>query len=94
MRTYAQAFGASHHCVRTHGGDHEIDGLLVRRDHRCLAYEVKLAGSISDRDVKHLLWLREHLGRQLVDAVVIHTGPEAYRRPDGIAVVPAALLVP
>ncbi len=94
MRTYAQAAGAAHHYVRTHGGDHEIDGILVRRDHRCVAYEVKLAASVSDRDVQHLLWLRDHLGSQLVDALVIHTGPEAYRRRDGIAVVPAALLVP
>jgi hypothetical protein len=28
------------------------------------------------------------------DAAVITTGPHAYRRPDGIAVVPAALLGP
>ena len=43
-------------------------------------------------DVKHLLWLREQIGDDLLDAVVIHTGPQAYRRKDGIAVVPAALL--
>jgi hypothetical protein len=30
----------------------------------------------------------------LVDAVVITTGEEAYRRSDGIAVVPASLLGP
>jgi hypothetical protein len=28
----------------------------------------------------------------LVDAVVVNTGEEAYRRADGIAVVPAALI--
>lgn len=94
MRTYAQALDAAHHYIRTYGGDHEIDGVLVRRDHRCLAYEVRLAGSVNDDDGKHLRWLREHLGDQLLDAVLIHTGPEAYRRKDGIAVVPAALLVP
>lgn len=38
--------------------------------------------------------LREQLGADLLDAVVITSGTEAYRRPDGIAVVPAALLGP
>jgi uncharacterized protein len=28
----------------------------------------------------------------LIDAVVVNTGPEAYRRKDGVAVVPLALL--
>lgn len=43
-------------------------------------------------DVRHLLWLREQLGEDLLDAAVITTGTHAYRRADGIAVIPAALL--
>ncbi|MGH3142391.1 MAG: AAA family ATPase, partial [Gaiellales bacterium] len=42
--------------------------------------------------VKHLHWLRDRLGDRLLDAVVVSTGPTAYRRADGVAVVPAALL--
>ena len=34
------------------------------------------------------------LGDELTDAIVITTGQAAYRRPDGIAVIPAALLGP
>ncbi len=95
MRTYAQANRVGHYHLRTHSGEHEIDGILIRPDHRCVAYEVKLAGAINDDDVRHLLWLRQHLGDRLLDAAVIHTGPEAYRRlSDGIAVIPAALIVP
>lgn len=45
-----------------------------------------------DSPVTHLRWLASRLGDDLLDAVVITTGPHAYRRPDGIAVVPAALL--
>jgi hypothetical protein len=41
-----------------------------------------------------LVWLRERLKDQLVDAAVLTTGPFAYRRPDGIAVIPLALLGP
>jgi len=94
MRTYAQAADVGHWYLRTHGGEHEIDGLLVRRDQRCVAYEVKLARNVTDHDVRHLRWLREKLGPQLLDALVITTGPEAYRRADGIGVIPAAMLVP
>jgi len=96
MRTYAQAqpLRVAHAYIRTHGGEHEVDGVLIRGDQRCVAYEVKLSGTVDNNDVKHLLWLREKLGDQLLDAFVIHTGPGAYRRPDGIGVVPAAMLVP
>jgi hypothetical protein len=59
-----------------------------------VAIEVKLASSVRAEDVKHLLWLREQIGEDLLDAVVVNTGPAAYRREDGIAVVPAALLGP
>lgn len=34
------------------------------------------------------------IGDELLDAIVVTTGPEAYRRRDGIGVVPAALLGP
>ncbi|MFV0434990.1 MAG: hypothetical protein ACK5LO_13545 [Leucobacter sp.] len=33
-------------------------------------------------------------GERVRDLVVINTGPYAYRRPDGVAVVPLALLGP
>jgi hypothetical protein len=59
-----------------------------------VALEVKLAADVGDKDVRHLLWLREQLGPRLLDAVVITTGTDAYRRADGVAVVPAALLGP
>jgi len=38
--------------------------------------------------------LRSQIGDELVDAVVVTTGRHAYRRSDGIAVIPAALLGP
>jgi uncharacterized protein len=92
MRVYAQAADVQHACLRTHGGDHEVDGILVRRDQRVVAYEVKLGATVDDHDVRHLRWLAAKLGDQLVDAIVVTTGPAAYRRSDGIGVVPAAML--
>ena len=91
IRATAQAAGAHVAHLRTRNGDHEID-FIVEGDQGIVAFEVKLSGAINDDDVKHLLWLRELLGPELVDAVVVTTGPEAYRRADGIAVVPLALL--
>ena len=63
-------------------------------DHRVLALEVKTRTEVTDEDVNHLLWLREQLGSTLADMVVITTGKHAYRRQDGVAIVPAALLGP
>jgi predicted AAA+ superfamily ATPase len=94
VRVYAQAAEASVRHLRTHGGEREIDLIVERGDHRVLALEVKLAHSIAEGDVSHLRWLRDSMGDDLLDAVVVTTGTDAYRRPDGIAVVPAALLGP
>jgi hypothetical protein len=41
-----------------------------------------------------LLWLRDRIGNDLIDAVVIYAGERAYRRRDGVAVVPLAVLGP
>ena len=55
-----------------------------------MAIEVKLAQAVGDGDVRQLRWLADRIGDDLVDGLVITTGAEAYRRPDGIGVVPAA----
>jgi predicted AAA+ superfamily ATPase len=57
-----------------------------------LAIEAKPASAINDDDVRHLERLRREIGDDLIGAVVITTGPEAYRRKDGIAVVPLSFL--
>ncbi len=94
VRVYAQAAEATVLHLRLRGGRHEVDLILERDDGRVLAIEVKLGGTVEEGDVEHLRWLEERLGGALLDAVVVNTGPGAYRRPDGIAVVPAALLGP
>ncbi len=94
VRVYAQAAEAAVGHFRTHGGEHEVDLVVERDDGRVLAVEVKLGPAPDQRAVRQLRWLGRKLGDDLVDALVITTGPHAYRRPDGIAVVPAALLGP
>ncbi len=92
VRVFAQGAEAQVRHLRIHGGRHEVDLIVARPDQRVLGIEVKLSSSVSDDDVKNLLWLRDQIEDDLLDAVVINTGPQAYRRKDGVAVVPAALL--
>ena len=66
----------------------------MERDDGVLALEVTLSSAVGDRDVRHLHWLRDRLVDDLLDAAVLTTGPEAYRRKDGIAVIPLALIGP
>ncbi|MFI5008940.1 MAG: ATP-binding protein [Solirubrobacterales bacterium] len=94
IRTYVQAAEATVRHLRTVAGAREVDLILERADGRVVAIEVKLARDVSDRDTIHLRWLADRIGDELLDAVILTTGPEAYRRADGIAVVPAALLGP
>lgn len=94
LHTYAQAADAGLTHLRTRDGDHEIDALSRRHDGRTVAFEVKLKGAPDGRDVRHLVWLKKLLGDDLADMVVVTSGQNAYRRPDGVAVVPLVLLGP
>lgn len=94
VRVYAQANEARVSHLRTRGGEQEIDLIVERGDGRVVALEVKLSATVSDADVRHLQWLRERIGDDLLDAAVVTTGREAYRRTDGIAVIPASMLGP
>jgi uncharacterized protein len=93
VRVYAQRVEARTAHLRTWRGEREVD-LIVERGQSVVAIETKLGQVVTDGDVRHLLWIQDQLGDELADAVVVNTGREAYRRRDGIAVVPAALLGP
>ena len=93
-RVFAQPGGARVFHFRTRGGEREVDLIVERDDHRVLAVEVELSETVTDHDVRHLTWLRGRLGDQLLDAAVLTTGRYAYRRTNGICVIPLALLGP
>ncbi len=94
LRVYAWAGEARVSHVRTKNTDHEIDLIVECPDRRVIAVEVKLARAVSDADVRHLNWLQSQIGDQVIERVVINTGSHAYRRPDGVAVIPLGLLGP
>jgi len=68
--------------------------LVVESDEGVVGAGVKMRSMIDSPEVRHLTWLRDKLGDECIDTIVVNIGPEAHRRPDGIAVVPLALLGP
>lgn len=94
VRVYAAHSEAYVRHLRTARGRQEVDLIVERADGSVVAIETKLTRNVLGDDAKHLTWLKHKLGDRLLDQVIITTGPEAYRREDGIAVVPLALLGP
>ena len=94
IHTYAEAAEARVGHIRTRNNDHEVDLIVQHADGRILGIEVKLADRVEDVDVKHLRWLRDRVGKDMIDAVVVYAGQHAYRRSDDVAVVPLALFGP
>jgi hypothetical protein len=94
VRVYAQGAEAEVNHFRTYRGDREVDLIVKGESGRVLAVEVKLAAAPAGDAGAHLNWLQGELGDELLDKLIITTGPSAYRSADGIAVVPAALLGP
>ena len=77
VRVFAQAAEATVKHLRTRVGKHEVDLIVERGDHRVVAIEIKFAQRVQDHDVKALQWLKAEIGDDLLDAVVITTGPAA-----------------
>lgn len=94
VRVYAAANEAHVGHLRTRDTDHEIDLIVERADRKVVAIEVKLSDKVGSKDVRHLNWLHDQLGDRVLDRVLVNSGKTAYRRHDGVAVVPLALLGP
>lgn len=92
LRVFAQTLGATISHLRTVEGKHEVDLVLETEDGKIIGIEVKLSPTVKDDDVKHLLWLRENRKTEVIDLIVITTGDTAFRRSDGVGVIPLALL--
>jgi predicted AAA+ superfamily ATPase len=94
VRVYAAHNEAKVGHLRTARGRQEIDLIVERPDGGIVAIEIKLARTVGRGDGKHLTWLAGRLGDRVVNRVILSTGPAAYRREDGVAVIPLALLGP
>lgn len=80
------------HHLRTEQGRQEIDLVIELAGTGVIAIEVKPSASPDRGDAKHLLWLRQQLGKRFIAGAVLHTGPRAYRLGDGILAAPISVL--
>ena len=69
VRAYASRSKAKVQHLRTARGRQEIDLIVERADGGVVAIEVKLARTVSGNDGRHLRWLQEKLGDQVLDSV-------------------------
>lgn len=91
IRGLAEAHFAKVMHFRDARGVREVDFIVQRNDGKILAIETKLSEVVSPDDFKHLHWLSDQLGDDLVGKVLIYAGKEAYSA-QGVSVVPLALL--
>jgi len=91
VRTYASAIDAQVYYLRTASGSREID-LIVEKGRDLVVIETKVGATVSDEEVRHLNWFEEKVGDRVKAKIVLTTGDKAYRRNDGVLVVPAVLL--
>jgi uncharacterized protein len=94
VKVYAQASAARVLHFRNYDGTQEADLIIERPDGKVIAIEIKSYPDIDSDDVKHLNKLEDIIGENLIQKVVINSGKLAYRRNDGIVVIPGSLLGP
>ncbi len=92
VRVAAQTIFARTFHFRIQGGNHEVDLVVESNDGRLGAFEVKAAAAIKDGDLQHLRWFSDKFADDLAFSAVLYTGPVCYQRPDGIWLIPIAML--
>ena len=92
VRSLAQVANAKTYHMRIQGGEHEVDLIVERPDRKILAIETKLSPMVRPADVVHLNWLEGEVPDLILDKIILNTSERAYRRKDGVAVVPLSLL--
>lgn len=78
--------------LRSAQGRHEIDLLAELAGGQLLGFEIKAGATATREDAKHLAWLRDEVGEQLLAGVVFHTGPRAYELEERILALPICAL--
>ncbi|MGN8244629.1 ATP-binding protein [Cellulomonas soli] len=95
LRVYAQALDAEVFHYRERSGDLEVDLVVERRDGSWVGVEVKLGQHRVDEAATALRALADRRVVRPPAALVVVTGSGyAYRRPDGVDVVPLTTLRP
>lgn len=94
LRVYAEAAGASLYHYRERDGRLEVDLVVEGADGNWAAFEVKLGDDAVGSAAVSLLRLADRVARPPSALVVVTTGAYAYRRDDGVSVIPLGCLGP
>lgn len=94
LRVYAQASRSSVFHYREEKDGLEIDAVIERPDGAWTAFEIKLGPHEADTAAVALRRLADRTIRPAASLAVVTTTRHAYRRDDGVAVIPAATLGP
>lgn len=76
---------------RTRDGD-EVDVVIERDDGAVLAFEVKAAHRVADRDLRPMRKLQSALGSTFAHGVILYLGSHSYRADDRLLVLPVDAL--
>ncbi len=97
LRIYAESFGASFYHYQDYK-NHEIDAVIERPDGQWCAFEIKLGASQIDAAASSLIEIKQQIKADpkgkppAVLTVICGMSNAAYRRPDGVFVVPITAL--
>jgi predicted AAA+ superfamily ATPase len=75
---------------RDQRGREEVDLVIETPDGRVVAIEVKAAQTVNDRDVHHLIRLRDRLGASFVHGFVVYLGQQRLSFGDRLTALPLA----
>lgn len=78
---------AMHH-LRVEGGRHEVDLVVEAGRGRLFGIELKAGAAPTPEDAKHLIWLRNELGKDFAGGIILHAGQAVIELDDRIAAVP------
>jgi len=78
---------AMHH-LRVEGGRHEVDLVVDLGRGRLFGIEFKAGAAPTREDARHLIWLRDELGKNFAGGVVLHSGRAVVEFDDRIGAVP------
>ncbi len=94
LRVYVEAAGSRLYHYRERDGRLEVDLVSETPDGEWSAFEVKLGDDAVDSAAASLLRLADRVARSPSALAVITTGTYAYRRADGVHVIPLGCLGP
>ena len=78
--------------LRTEQGRHEVDVVAEAGAKRIVGIEVKASGAPTPGDARHLIWLRDQLGKRFAAGAVLHTGTAVYSLAPRIIAAPICTL--